>query len=57
MKKIYRNFTNKKEILDSLILNEKKGVNIKIQNTKNKFVNKVIKEDMLGIGTREQVIT
>ena len=43
MKKIYRNFTNKKEILDSLILNEKKGVNIKIQNTKNKFVNKVNK--------------
>ena len=42
MKKIYRNFTNEKEILDSLILERSKGSNSKLKDTDNSFVNKVV---------------
>ena len=42
MRKIYHNFTNEKDIEDNLILNEKQNTHIKINETNNDFVNKVI---------------
>ena len=42
MRKIYRNFTNEKEVLDSSILKSSKSSHYKIENTDNDFVKKVI---------------